>query len=138
MNTQKTLRHKIMSAASILLLIFLVGGCGSTDSDSDDNSNVFFDSGLMGPGETYSYTFEDEGTFEYFCEVHTPDMQAEITVASDAEISGQDTVEMRDLQFQPAQLTVSPNTEIVWVNRDSVDHTVTSGNPSSNGDGGGY
>ena len=35
--------------------------------------------GEMQPGESFSFTFEEEGTFDYFCEVH-PDMQAMVVV----------------------------------------------------------
>jgi amicyanin len=35
--------------------------------------------GEMQPGESFSFTFEEEGTFDYFCEIH-PDMQASVVV----------------------------------------------------------
>jgi plastocyanin len=38
-----------------------------------------FDSGLFGGGETFSYTFEEAGTFRYFCTPH-PWMRATVTV----------------------------------------------------------
>jgi plastocyanin len=36
-------------------------------------------SGNISPGKTYSFTFNDEGTFNYFCEVH-PSMTGKVTV----------------------------------------------------------
>jgi plastocyanin len=39
-----------------------------------------FDSGIMQSGQTFRYTFNDPGTFEYFCIVH-PSMVGEIVVS---------------------------------------------------------
>lgn len=36
-------------------------------------------SGLLNPGETYSYTFNEPGTFNYHCSVH-PSMKGTVTV----------------------------------------------------------
>jgi len=38
-----------------------------------------FDSGVLQPGDTFTYTFDEAGTFDYFCTLH-PDMTATITV----------------------------------------------------------
>lgn len=35
------------------------------------------------------------------------------------------TVEIRDMEFHPAELRVSPGDTIVWINRDFVPHTAT-------------
>ena len=44
-----------------------------------------FDSGRLDPGETFSFTFEEPGTFGYFCGFH-PEMQGEVAVeAAEAE-----------------------------------------------------
>lgn len=29
-----------------------------------------FDSGVMGPGQEFQFTFEDAGTFDYYCKIH--------------------------------------------------------------------
>jgi plastocyanin len=39
-----------------------------------------FDSGIMRTGDTFSYTFNNPGTFEYYCAVH-PSMVGEIVVS---------------------------------------------------------
>ena len=41
-----------------------------------------WDSGLLGPGATFSVTFSNAGTFPYFCEVHGPAMSGSIIVGS--------------------------------------------------------
>ncbi|MGP3921983.1 cupredoxin domain-containing protein [Streptomyces sp. 8N616] len=38
-----------------------------------------FDSGTLDKGESFSYTFTEPGTYEYYCSVH-PDMTASVTV----------------------------------------------------------
>ncbi|MFI1393375.1 plastocyanin/azurin family copper-binding protein [Streptomyces sp. NPDC020681] len=41
-----------------------------------------FDSGTLQQGDSWSYTFTEAGTYEYYCAVH-PDMKASITVVPD-------------------------------------------------------
>ena len=38
-----------------------------------------FDSGIIGPGKNYSYTFQDPGTYDYYCTIH-PYMKAQVVV----------------------------------------------------------
>ena len=114
-------------------------GCSSTNSE-EGGSAPTFSSGTIAPGGTYSYTFENEGTVEYYCNIHAPDMQGEITISSTASSAERDTVSMEGNVFLPGNLTIAPNTEVVWINNADHDHTVVSGNPSSgdDGNGGGY
>jgi len=44
---------------------------------ADDGS---FDSGMIAPGGTFSFTFNTAGTYPYKCTVHLPDMIGTITV----------------------------------------------------------
>lgn len=141
----KNLNQKHLLIASFsLVLTLIIGGCGSTDSNSDSDPNpdpdptVSFNSGTVSPDESYTYTFENEGDVEYYCQFHAPDMQGNITVSSSVETVERDTVYMEGMQFNPAQLSVAPGTEVVWINASNVDHTVTSGNPDSDDDDGGY
>lgn len=39
-------------------------------SDNFGKANGIFDSGRFMPGESWSYTFEDSGTFSYYCTIH--------------------------------------------------------------------
>ena len=43
------------------------------------DANGSFDSGLIQPSGTWSYTFDKPGDFEYFCTLH-PWMRAKISV----------------------------------------------------------
>lgn len=128
----------------LLLLVAGAGAVGCSGSGSNGSSGgpgsasggPSFDSGEIEQGETFSYTFQDEGT-EYYCTIHGSDMQGEIMVESGADSSGTARVSMEDTAFHPSTLSVQPGTEVVWTNHDSFAHTVTSGNPSS-GENGGY
>lgn len=142
--TIDTYQHSFLTFTLIALLI-IAGGCSSTDSDSgsnsdnDSNSSVTFSSGNISPNGTYSYTFENEGEIEYYCQIHAPDMQGKITVTASANNTNPDTVKMQGDQFHPQELSVTPNTKVVWVNEESHDHDIITGNPSSGGGGdGGY
>ncbi|MCL6524645.1 MAG: cupredoxin family copper-binding protein [Thermoflavifilum sp.] len=48
-----------------------------THTVTDDNGK--FDSGNLTSGKTYSYTFNDTGTYHYHCSIHT-NMKGTITV----------------------------------------------------------
>jgi len=128
-------RPYLSALISALFLMFLLMGCGSTNSGS--NSGVNFDSGNIPPAGTFSFTFKKAGTYNYYCRIHQPDMTGKVVVNKSAQIGGQDTVEMKNIQFVPGQVSVMPDTKIIWINKDNVNHTVVSGSPSSNG-GSGY
>lgn len=111
--------------------LFAIGIAGCDSAGTENEAGSLFDSGSIAADGTFSYTFEEEGTYEYFCKIHSPDMQGSIVVDASAQSTSPDTVEMVNLQFNPSQMTVAPNTRIVWVNRAGMAHTVSSGNPSS-------
>ena len=128
---------KAISATILIAALLLTGACSSTDS-GENGKDVNFESGTIAPGETFSYTFETEGEVDYYCQIHAPNMQASLTVSSSANSAERDTVLMQGTQFVPSTLTIAPNTEVVWINESDLDHTVDSGNPSGNGNGGDY
>lgn len=53
--------------------------------NNDDFSHTWtstdqaFHSGTLGPGDEFIYTFEQPGTFTYFCQIH-PEMSGTITI----------------------------------------------------------
>jgi plastocyanin len=47
---------------------------------SAEGSDLEFASGELGPDETFTQTFDEAGTYGYFCEIH-PTMRAEVTVS---------------------------------------------------------
>lgn len=125
-----------LTSLAFVLALALAGGCSSTDSESGSmgpSNGDLFDSGSLSPGASFSYTFtmNKDTTVNYFCSIHEPDMKGKIVISQGAGGSGQDTVAMQNLQFMPDQLTIAPNTTIVWMNEDDVSHTVINGSPGS-------
>lgn len=51
----------------------------TSGSRGDADAGELFSSGSIAPGGTFSFTFEDAGSFAYFCEFHSG-MNAEVTV----------------------------------------------------------
>ncbi len=132
--------HKATATVSLLMMctFLLFAACSSSGSgggNNGGNNGNLFDSGQMGADAEYSYTFQDTGTFAYFCRNHSPNMTGSIVVEAGAQSTNPDTVEMIDQQFVPSQLTVAPGTEVIWINRDATAHTVTSGEPGGGGIG---
>lgn len=138
-------QNRLFSFLGSVLLVFalLISGCSSTGSESESNDDTnsnsdpafSFSSGDIPPGESYSYTFSEEGEIEYYCEIHAPDMQGKITVTSSVDAVDRDTVSMENDQFVPEDLSVAPNTEVVWINNQDHNHDISSGNPSDDGSG---
>ena len=57
------------------------GGRGDNNSSQENSLSLAqFDSGIMQTGQTFRYTFNNPGTFEYYCAVH-PSMVGEIVVS---------------------------------------------------------
>jgi plastocyanin len=89
------------------------------------SDNNLFNSGSIGNGGTYSYTFSTVGTFQYHCSLH-PEMTAKVIVTSTTTSTA--AVSINNMLYSPATITVSAGTIITWTNNDSVEHTVTSDN----------
>ncbi|HEV2126003.1 MAG TPA: plastocyanin/azurin family copper-binding protein, partial [Chloroflexota bacterium] len=58
-------------------------------SGTPQNPTGQFDSGIMQQGQQYSLTFDQPGTYQYFCEVHPFQMQAVVQVTSGGTGGGQ-------------------------------------------------
>ena len=109
-----------------------------------------FDSGNLAPGDSFSFTFEDAGTFDYVCSYH-PNMQGSVEVEAGAAPSAASpappdgtpapadddggapsevSVEIKDFAFNPETLSVAPGTTVTWTNNDTTAHTVTAADGS--------
>lgn len=61
-----------------------VGHTVTSGQPSDNETGTVFDSnGLIKPGATFQFTFQNEGTFNYFCQVH-PWMTGQVVVSASA------------------------------------------------------
>ena len=114
---------------------------GHTVTSADDMGESF-DSGMFMEGETYRLDTTDMelGEYEYLCIVH-PFMVSKFVIEEPKEPV---TVIMPDgagirqegqIYYDPENLQVEPATTVVWLNEDSVAHTVTSGTPAEGVDG---
>lgn len=98
-----------------------------------------FDSGIYGPGQTYSRTFDTPGVFSYFCALH-PDMVGTITVTqADGSAPsptpttttvpppppGPGAVQAFDFGYTPATLTVAVGQTVTFTNAGVALHTFT-------------
>jgi len=81
------------------------------------------DSGNIGNGGTYSHTFANAGTYNYFCTIHGAGMAGTVTVANGQPASAAVTIE--DNLFNPATVSVAPGGTVTWTNTGTT-HTVTS------------
>ncbi len=99
-----------------------------------------FDSGLMGPGASFSRVFASPGTFPYLCVLH-PGMTGVVRVAASPGATAPPpvpttpptprptappgAVRMLDFAFAPATLRVDAGSVVTWVNDGVAPHTVT-------------
>jgi plastocyanin len=124
---------------------------------ADDGS---FSSGKLDAGATFAQTFEQPGTFPYFCEFHGgkggEGMAGTIVVADQsaaaapapaaaapaptaaaqapAPVAGTTTVAIGDNTFTPKELSVPVGAKVVWTNGGQRPHTVTADDGSFKSD----
>ena len=104
---------------------------------SDDGPEKF-DSGNLGPGESYTFNFAIEGSYPYIDDRNEDDTSyhGTITVGADAPPPGDPgdpapppptsgDVSIVDRSFQPSSLTVGAGATVTWANNDNDEHTVT-------------
>ncbi|MDH3247434.1 MAG: cupredoxin domain-containing protein [Acidimicrobiia bacterium] len=96
-----------------------------------------FDTGNLDPGQSFTMTFELEGTYSYLDDRNDENSAyfGTITVQSGAPSTpppgggggggGPVSIDVGDRIYLPASVTVSPGTAITWRNIDSSPHTVT-------------
>lgn len=95
---------------------------------SDPEGRPLFDSGeLEENGGLFDHVFEQEGSFEYFCQIH-PEMEGTIEVTAAAP-NVDVTVNIEDapaMGFYPPIQQVRPNRKVTWINNSQEHHTATS------------
>jgi plastocyanin len=98
---------------------------------SDDG---VFDSGELGNGDTFSFTFDEAGEFAYHCDIHkrmtativVVEAQEEATAESgDDDAAEGEAVEIQDFQFSPDTLEIPVGTTVTWTNGGEAPHTAT-------------
>ena len=112
-----------------------VDSAAHTATSSSDFGETF-DTGLLGPGESFTLDTNnlEVGEYEYFCIVH-PWMVATLTIEGAKEpikvIMPEGAAVPADDQiyYDPEVITVSVGDTVLWDNADTTVHTVTSGMP---------
>ncbi len=94
-----------------------------------------FESPDIAPGQRWSYTFLEPGTFDYHCGVHPQVMTGQIVVtgqpvrpkATEArvEIVEPDANDDKSWLFKPDTISIEPGTTVIWANNGAQKHTVT-------------
>ena len=104
----------------------------STGGSPQDGPSGAFDSSLIMAGSSFSHTFEDVGTFDYFCMVHpwmegtviVEDMAAAAAEAAEAEAA---EAEAAEAEAAAAMTVRDPAVDLV----DTLSHSTSSGSVSS-------
>jgi plastocyanin len=115
-----------------------------TNDDADEHrirsqsGPVDFDSGNLDPGQSYSFTFDAEGTYSYLDDRDDENTAYFGTIVVSAQApppggggpSGDATVDLIDDTFRPRDITIDAGSTVVWRNIDDRSHTVTAGDGS--------
>lgn len=72
---------------------------------SDDDATETFESALMGPESTFSYTFTEVGTNGYVCTPHSGNMFGTITVVPDGSLNTEDFTALENFKIFPNPAT---------------------------------
>lgn len=122
-----------MQGSLPLLSLLAIAGLASAQA---------FDSGNMGPGESWSHTFEEvnEAGYEYHCHPH-PWMTGMVHVLPDDDgkqetvyVDIQEGPDAADWGYSIEHLVIQAGDTVVWNNTGAVIHTVT----EATGDGSGH
>ena len=125
-----------------------------TSGNPADGPDGAFDSGLIMAGDSFSHTFSQQGTFDYFCKLHPwasgqvvvgpggtqppepprpqPPTTAEVTIVQGSSTTG---CEATNSCHSPYRVDIGAEGDVNWSNKDSAAHTITSGNPADGPDG---
>ena len=87
-----------------------------TNKDSTPHTvtgrNGAFNSGSLGRGQTFQFTFNTPGTFDYFCSIH-PSMTATVIVTREEQVQEFSLIHsLKDLKIYPATLTVKKGVKV--------------------------
>lgn len=130
---------------------------GNATHTATSTSGNVFDSKTLRNGQTFSFKFDQAGTFAYRCEIH-PSMTGTITVQGGAPPAatatpartatatappatvaatqaaappaGQNAVKIVDFAFEPGTITVPVGATVTWTNTGNAPHTATADNKS--------
>jgi len=119
------LHHRLASMA-LIVMAALVASCGDKATNPTNNppAPLELNSGNMPTGRSYSHTFANAGTYNYFCTIHGASMSGSVTVSGTTPDSVLVTIGPGNT-YNPASAAVKVSGTVRWINTGSP-HTVTS------------
>lgn len=116
------------------LIVVALAGCADPAETADvDEATSYFDSGLLGPGERFSFTFEEvnEAGYTYHCHPH-PWMDGMVHVGEDTdgtttthEVQIVETGGSDSWGYVEQHLYIEVGDTVTWINTGAADHTAT-------------
>lgn len=88
-----------------------------------ENDSALYDSGSLNPGDPFSFTFTDEGTFEYFCKFHP--MQGRVRVMAAGPATATVNILDNPPRFELDDVTIQAGGTVTWNHAGNQPHTVT-------------
>ncbi|MGV8711907.1 MAG: galactose oxidase-like domain-containing protein [Nitrosomonas sp.] len=85
--------------------------------------NALFDSGTLNAGDAFTHTFNQEGTFDYYCRFHP--MQGRIRVTTTGFLSTTINILDTPARFELDDITVGVGAVVTWKHAGNQPHTVT-------------
>src|SRR5690606_12244395 len=79
---------------------------------------------ILQNGDSWSYTFDEPGTYQIRCRPHANMRQTVEVVAAGEGASASADAQMRGLQFEPRTLTVETGGTVTWTSHDRQAHDV--------------
>jgi len=79
-----------------------------------------FDSGTLTPGQSFSFTFNQEGVHDYECTLH-PGTVGTVVVGKPDSVAAD--IQIVNMQFVPDVASITVGEYVRWINFDPVDHT---------------
>jgi plastocyanin len=120
MRTTITHLRSVAIASALVVALTACGGTEQTESADADVAEPTDDEAADEPSDADADESSDVGEDD--------------DAAVDGDATSTDTVEARNINFEPADIEVAVGTTVTWVNADIVNHTVTSG-PAGDPDG---
>jgi plastocyanin len=125
---------RLRLAAPVILIAAIAWiGCSNSNSPSapvgggGGSTGPNFNSSIIQPGSSFSFTFPDSGTFGYRCGVHPAVMFGNriiVTATSSVDSIVVNIVGTSTPGFSPSAATIKIGGTIRWVNVHSVPHSV--------------
>ncbi|SCY11334.1 Multicopper oxidase with three cupredoxin domains (includes cell division protein FtsP and spore coat protein CotA) [Nitrosospira sp. Nl5] len=84
---------------------------------------ALFDSGSLNAGDLFDFTFNEEGTFEYYCRFHP--MQGRVRVTAAGPLTATINILDTPARFELDDITVGVGAVVTWNHAGNQPHTVT-------------